>query len=52
MNQEFEEYLQQLRDGSGWDFPLTVSMGFSFIEKKEFEAFSRLISILKLHLMR
>lgn len=37
MNQEFEEYLQQLRDGSGWDFPLTVSMGFSFIEKKEFD---------------
>ena len=35
MNQDFEEYLQQLRDGSGWDFPLTVSMGFSFIEKKD-----------------
>ena len=38
MNQEFEEYLQQLRDGSGWEFPLTVSIGFSFIEKKEFDS--------------
>ena len=35
MNEEYEELLQQLRDGRGWDAPLEVSIGFSFEQEIE-----------------